>query len=208
MLSSLARRTLLTLTLIFSLAAPAMAQDATDGPSMMDYGWTGLTTGLGVGFAAGYLAMGPTYQSGEWRSMVYGTGIGGLSGMGLGLMLGLIDVGAAPQRPAFIMLRDIGVGSGLGAVAGLIVGTMFALGKDGELRDLSDGAAYGTLIGAGAGVVFGMIEAIVRGNASSGRAESEAGPRLAESSPVRFTITGAQDSGRNTVLMPTLYGAF
>lgn len=197
------------LGLLVSLATPVRA-DERGGPSILDYGWTGLSAGLGIGLASGYLAIGDTYQQGEWRAFAYGAGVGGLSGLGVGLILGLADVSAAPQRPGFIVLRDLGYGATIGSVGGLIVGALFAIGENGELRDLTTGAAYGTLIGAGVGAIFGVVEASIRGAGSGSVRGGHEARQLAKApnQTLRFTLASRQDAGRRTVLMPTLYGHF
>lgn len=175
-------------------------------PSLLQYGWNGLSIGLGVGLASGYLATGSEFESGEWRTILYGAGIGALSGIGAGLLVGLADVGAAPDIPGAIILRDIGYGSSLGTVGGLIVGGLVAL-DSGELRDLVVGGAVGTLVGAGSGLIFGIVEAAV----VSGDNEhaSAAGQRRAQSRPgVHFAVNTQPDIAGKWVLMPTAYGRF
>jgi hypothetical protein len=97
------------------------------------------------------------------------------------------------------VLRDVGYGVGLGGIVGLAVGALFLI-DDGRPKNLLTGAAIGTVAGAGAGLVFGLIEA-----AASGSEEHPAEARTAGLSSVRFTVIGSESSW---VPMPALEGRF
>ena len=200
---------LLTACVLATSTSAAFADDnGTRRPSMFSYGWSGLTTGLAVGVAAGYLATGPTYQSGEWKMVVTGLGVGALSGLGTGIILGIVDIGSAPDTPGYIVLRDIGFGSGLGAITGLIVGAIVAV-NGGELRDLSRGTAYGTLIGAGTGMLFGILEAALTGSSDDDADDYASADRTpASRARIRFTVSATQDANQHVVWMPAAYGTF
>jgi hypothetical protein len=134
-----------------------------EAPSIVGYGLQGFGTGAAIGLATGFLATGPKFESQEWRTLLLGTGIGALSGMGVGIVLGAIDAGASPARlgVGHYVLQDMGYGWALGVLAGGTVGALIWLG-DGRAKDVLSGMAYGTLIGAGVGVVLGILEGTLR----------------------------------------------
>lgn len=138
-----------------TVAAPARAHDA--DPGTISYGWNGLWTGAEVGLAAGFLSTGAHYESREWRKLVFGTGVGALVGVGVGLTLGLTDAARDYPPTGWYVLRDTGDGTMLGAFAGAIVG-LIALSQSDRPKDVLTGASIGALVGAGAGAVFGLIE--------------------------------------------------
>ncbi len=149
--------------------------------------------------AAGYIATGSDYESHEWRKLAFGAGVGALSGLGLGLTLGIVDATSQPPATGWLVLRDIGYGTGLGALAGTAVGALFLI-DSGEPKDLLTGAAIGALVGAGAGAIFGVIEA------ASARKKQERNPRGSESGVrVRLGVTTARGSDN---LLTALSGEF
>lgn len=147
----------------------ASADDALDNPtrsernppSMLQYGFAGLGTGLLIGASAGYLvARDPDwdYSKRDWRALGLGTGIGALSGMALGLGLGAADLGADAPGYGGVVLRDTLYGTGLGAVAGAIGGTISAFAQS-EGEHVLFGTAIGLVSGAGVGMIIGFIQA-------------------------------------------------
>jgi hypothetical protein len=168
------------------------AQD--HNPSIFSYGSDGFWTGAQVGLAAGYLATGHDYESREWRKLVFGAGVGALVGVGAGISLGIMDLGQPAPGTGWIILRDTGYGTGLGALVGVAVGALFVIDSH-DAKDLLTGAAYGGVIGAGAGIAFGVIEA----------ATLDRGPRRAGAPTLRLTITGSADS---MLPMPAIAGTF
>jgi hypothetical protein len=183
-----------------SVAAPRIAHAAEDEPrSIIKYGVNGFWTGAQIGLACGYLATGPHFESREWRKLVFGTGIGALAGTGIGLTLGVIDVGAPAPGTGWLALRDTGYGIGLGVLVGTATGALY-LADSGHAKDLLNGAAIGTLVGAGAGALFGIIQGV------SLHRERPA-PVAADHSPVslRFSVTTSPDSA---ALLPALGGTF
>jgi len=192
----------------FSIAAavciglPALAQAAEDEPpSIIKYGVNGFWTGAQIGLATGYIATGREYESREWRKLVFGMGIGALAGTGVGLTLGVVDVGGPAPGSGWLVLRDTGYGIGLGALVGTATGALFLI-DSGRPKNLLTGAAIGSLIGAAAGAVFGVIE-----GASIHREPAvPTGPPVAHS-PVtlRFGVTTSPDAA---AFMPALGGTF
>jgi len=168
-----------------------------DTPSIVSYGFDGFWTGAQIGLASGYLATGREYESDEWRKLVFGAGVGALVGVGAGLTLGVLDVGSGPPPIGHYILRDVGYGVGLGAIVGTAVGALFLI-DDGRPKNLLTGAAVGTVVGAGAGLVFGIIEGAA---ASSGKKKEASGGV----DSLRFTLIGA---GSSLVPMPALQGRF
>jgi hypothetical protein len=157
----------------------------------------GFLMGSMVGLSAGYLvARNNDFDDDYWHPLVYGTGIGALSGGALGLTLGIVDM--ARETPGFgaYILRDTMYGAGFGAVGGAIVGGMVALSsKKGEHVLL--GAAIGTLAGTGMGVALGIVE----GNRAGSRGRRSALP---------FTLALGATEGADgaPVWLPTLAGRY
>jgi hypothetical protein len=151
-----------------ALSSTCRAED--DAPSIMDYGLRGVWTGAELGLAVGYLSTGSSYESHEWRNLVLGVGVGALSGIALGISLGIVDVSRDPPRTGGYVLRDMGYGTFLGALTGTAVGALFMV-DSGRAKDLLIGAAYGALFGAATGVVFGAIEGSSDSDRSSHKAD-------------------------------------
>jgi hypothetical protein len=192
-----------SLVLAGAVALPSMARAKDEGgeaPAIVSYGFDGFWTGAEMGLAAGYLATGSHFESREWRSLVYGAGIGGLAGIGVGLTLGIVDTGRNPPRPGWLVLRDTGYGASLGALAGGVIGALYWAGS-GHPKDLLTGASVGTLIGGGAGLVLGIIE----GSASHPREAPISAPPPAAT--LRLGVTVADANG-TLVPLPALTGTF
>jgi hypothetical protein len=181
--SARAAATVALLTGFVLAPSRSWAQEST--PSIVSYGFEGFWTGAQVGLAAGYLATGPEYVSDEWRKLVFGAGVGALVGVGVGISLGVLDVGSEPPDSGHLILRDMGYGVGLGAIVGTAVGALFLI-DDGRPKNLLTGAAIGTLAGAGAGLVFGIIEGATA-RPEPARAERAKGP-------VHFVVLGSEAS--------------
>jgi hypothetical protein len=179
--------------------APSLSRAETeDTPSIVKYGFDGFWTGAQIGLASGYLATGSDYESEEWRKLVFGAGVGALVGVGTGITLGIMDVSGGRPHTGHLILRDVGYGVGLGGVVGLAVGALFLI-DDGRPKNLLTGAAIGTVAGAGAGLVFGLIEA------AAASPEPAATARLEGLQSVRFTLLGSESSW---VPLPALEGRF
>lgn len=178
-----------TLALAMGLAVtPSLCSAQDNTPSIVSYGFDGFWTGAQIGLAAGFLATGSEYESEEWRKLVFGAGVGALTGVGVGLTLGILDVGQAPPQTGRLILRDMGYGVGLGAVVGTAVGALFLI-DSGRAKNLLTGAAVGTLVGAGAGVAFGLIE-----SAAADRGPEPMGASGAQQLSLRFTVVGTDES--------------
>lgn len=180
-------------------ASPCHAEDST--PSIFGYAMEGFGTGLAVGFATGYLATGPKWESGEWRTVLWGGGIGALTGLGIGLTLGIIDAGTTPngRGVGFYIMRDSNYGYSVGALAGAVIGALVWAG-DGTSKDVLIGLSWGTVIGAGAGVILGVIEGALRRPSSSEHSE-----RRAIQIGLGFTPS---ETGAPMLPYPTLSGRF
>jgi hypothetical protein len=201
------RFTLSTLVLVAALSWPAQSKALdnersapVEGPTILAYGLRGFWTGAELGLATGFLATGTHYESGEWRKLVLGAGIGAVVGLTGGITLAVVDASSSRPLTGWLMLRDTGYGSLLGALAGAAIGALFWV-DHGRAKNVLTGAAVGTLAGAGAGLVFGLIEGL---NA----------PRRHEntvrSNPRRvMLVIGAVPSGNGMpALVPTLIGRF
>ena len=156
---------------IFSIATPCHAEE--DTPSIFSYATSGFGTGLATGLAVGYLSTGPKYESDEWRKLLWGGGLGALSGLGVGLIFGVVDAGVTPEGRGvgFYVMRDSNLGFTLGALTGGLVGALYWAGG-GTSKDVLIGLSWGTVIGAGTGMILGVVEGALR-QGKSGKASSE-----------------------------------
>lgn len=134
------------------------AAEQPDGPSIISSAWSGLTSGLAIGGAGGYLVgRRHGWNRHDWRAVGLGMGIGALSGAGFGLVLGIADKAGAPGGR--FVARDMAAGAGFGAVIGLISGGI-AVALHGHAEHLLFGTAVGVISGAGLGIITGIIEGI------------------------------------------------
>jgi len=150
---------LVTLLACFAGSAKA-AEAAATPPTVFDGAYQGLLVGGMAGVATGYLfaRRGGWNSSNDWKPLVYGLGIGALSGAAIGLTLGIVDMSQRkPGRNGYVM-RDGLYGAGLGAVLGGIAGGLAAISsKKGEhvLLGASIGVLSGTCLGMGVGFAEG-----------------------------------------------------
>lgn len=195
------RCALLALTLGGAWMTPAVChaevpRGGEDEPSFFSYSFRGLFLGAGLGLAVGYLSTGDKYESGEWKNLVIGAGVGGLLGIGSGITLALVDESAMRVPTGRYILRDMWYGALLGAAAGAGVGALVFIGSD-RLKDVLIGTAIGALPGAALGFVFGVIEA------------ANARPRhRPDEARVGFTLAAVPTGSRVPALVPSLYGRF
>jgi hypothetical protein len=147
---------------VFLLAHFATSARAADRqpPTVFDGAYQGLLVGGMAGLATGYLFARQDGWDGssDWKPLVYGAGIGALTGSVLGLTLGIVDLAQRrPGRNGYVM-QDGLYGAGLGMVLGVIAGGLVALSsKKGEhvLLGSSIGVLSGTCLGMGVGFVEG-----------------------------------------------------
>jgi hypothetical protein len=142
-----------------SAEEPASTQPASlPSTSVFGCAMDGLWLGLLVGSGGGYLrARRDGFDSDDWRPVVLGAGIGALSGVGVGLTAGFVDLAAERPGRASIALRDTLYGAGLGGLLGAITGALVMVRSD-DPEHIGFGAAIGSLAGAGAGLAVGLIE--------------------------------------------------
>jgi hypothetical protein len=134
------------------------------------YAAEGLGTGIALGLATGYLLSRPTWESSDWATLGVGAGIGALGGLGLGITLGMLDVGGQSRvHVGGIILKDINLGIATGLVAGAIVGTIVWIGG-GKPADVLIGLSWGVIFGAGAGLLLGIVESVMRKNSAHAEA--------------------------------------
>jgi len=177
------------------LARTTWADD--DRPNIFTFAYQGFLVGAGAGLAGGYLVAheGGLHAS-DWKPLVYGTGIGALAGIGVGLTLGIIDAAQdKPGRTRYV-LRDMGYGEGLGAVVGLIAGGLTALSTR-NTEHLLFGASIGVLSGAAVGALFGVIE----GGHSRAQASRDNG-RFA------LSLVPVAEAGGKFTYLPALSGRY
>jgi hypothetical protein len=134
----------------------------------LGYALEGFGTGLATGFAVGYLATGPKFEKDEWRTVLLGGGIGALSGTGIGLILGIVDASTVPngRGVGFYIMRDSNYGYSAGFLVGGVIGAII-WASGGVSKDLLLGMAWGTVIGAGAGMLLGIVEGALRKGSGS-----------------------------------------
>ena len=198
------RSSLFAIALIAGLGAPALcrAEAGDDGPAMFSYGFRGFWTGAELGLATGFLTTGSRYESGEWKKLVLGTGIGAIVGVAGGVTLGVVDASDASRpRYGWLVLRDMGYGATLGALTGAAVGLLVWV-DDGRPKDVLIGLSIGALIGAAAGVVFGIVEGI------GSKPKPPAEHARAYERGVRFSLLAAPERGHGLTLGPALLGRF
>jgi hypothetical protein len=200
------RSTLAILALAAALSSPAAclaqggAPSGEEGPSMFSYGIRGFWTGAELGLATGFLATGTHFESGEWRKLVLGAGIGAVVGVGGGITLALVDASSSRPRAGWFVLRDMGYGSMLGALTGAAIGALFWV-DHGRPKNVLTGAAVGTLVGAAAGIAFGLVEGM-----NSPRRKAEA--RRRNERGVEIIITALPSADRVPMPMPAIAGRF
>ena len=190
---------LCALACLLHCTAGAARADDDEALSIVGYGLEGLGTGAATGLALGYLATGREFHGSEWRTLAWGTAIGALSGLGVGILLGTVDAATGPGRGVgFYMIRDSNYGFTVGFLAGGIIGALIWLG-DGTGKDLLRGMAWGTVIGAGSGLLIGILEGALRGRS---RSASTGARRL------RLGVAVAAEGGGAPLPYPLLSGSF
>lgn len=141
------------------LVTSTAAAEDDDAGSTFAAGYRGFLTGGFAGLGVGYLIVrGDDGGGDDLRTLGFSAGVGALSGAGVGLALGLMDLGdPGPSRGAIIM-RDALYGVGFGVLTGAAAGGLSVIQTgDGEHALL--GAAIGSVAGAGLGLVVGVIDA-------------------------------------------------
>ena len=196
--------TTLLATSLATMVAPgeARAQGDTARPrTWFSYASLGLVVGGAGGLATSYL-LDRDGRGFDRRPRLYGAGVGALSGLALGLTLGIVD---------HVGERDDGFGvlvaGTLLAACGALLGGVENLSYDflskvpfggGEPVDPSAfpvGAAWGALIGMGGAVVLAVINVSLP-------EETRRGPFMA------FTLGTAAGAGGRRLWVPTLLGQF
>jgi len=183
------------------IATSSRAHAAEDGPpSLFTYGVNGFWTGAQIGLATGYLATGREYESREWRTLVFGAGLGGIIGTGVGVTLAIVDADDPTPATGWLVLRDTGYGIGLGVLVGTATGALFLI-DGGRAKNLVTGAAVGSLVGAAAGALVGVIQ----GQTMRRAPEAPVVPAANTGVSLRFGVTTSPDA---TALMPAVSGSF
>src|ERR1039457_2702865 len=106
-LRTLCVRTLCVVSLLGCFASSARAADV-QPPTVFDGAYQGLLVGGLTGLSVGYLfaRQDGWHGSSDWKPLVYGAGIGALTGSVLGLTLGIVDMSQGkPGRNGYVM-RD------------------------------------------------------------------------------------------------------
>jgi hypothetical protein len=169
------------------LARPAHAAEL-PAPTVFDGAYQGLLVGALAGTATGYMfARSDTWdETGGWKPVVYGLGIGALTGSVLGLSLGIIDmVDRKPHRNGYVM-RDGIYGAGLGFVLGGIAGGLAALSTK-KAENILFGGSIGVLVGSVGGMVVGFVEGYRKYSA---------------------TVSAVRQADGSVALLPALVGRF
>lgn len=184
--------------------------DPERAPSVFAYGFRGLTIGIPVGFAAGYLiTRDGAWDSEEWKGLAYGTGVGAISGGVVGMGVGFYDLAQSQPGVGMVVLRDTWYGVLFGATIGLIAGAV-VLTSSGDWEDLGYGAAWGTVIGAPVGTAVGFIEGPAVRDSAGRPGGSTLGFRFAmQAIRSRRTVDSFDTGARaKTVWVPSITGAF
>jgi hypothetical protein len=205
-------RLVLVICVILAHSSLCSAQDDDDEDDsapgtetpLLSYGFKGLWLGAELGLSVGFLSTGSSVEEGEWKKFVFGAGLGALTGVAAGVALAMVDTGTTPPATGLYVLRDAGYGTLLGALSGAAVGALFVL-DSGDPLDIFTGAAIGSLVGCGVGVVFGLIEA--NAEKRRGAAYNRGKPR---EPPVGFTLRIAPGltPHSGTTIAPTVFGKF
>jgi hypothetical protein len=170
------------------------------GPSVFSNGYRGLVTGTLFGLSTAYLIERSNgINNGEWKSLLFGSGVGLLSGAALGVSLGLFDATDDRYRYGQYIVRDALYGSGFGALLGAASGGLAVI-KTEKAEHVLFGAAIGVIAGTALGSIIGIIE---------GQKETERAfrPRRAPI-PVTATVTIAQGANSHYYFGPALFGTF
>lgn len=180
--------------------AHAQAPATRPGASAMAFqnGINGLALGGFMGLSTGYLfARDDGWQSGDWRTLGIGAGVGALVGAGVGITLGAVDAGRDDEPFAGLLLKTATAGATFGTALGLVAGAVSWLSSN-EAEHILFGGAIGTLAGAAVGAGLAVIEY----NNRPGAPAASAGQRLA------LTL-GATGTVRGEILpMPILAGTY
>jgi hypothetical protein len=156
----------LAVVLGFGFARSASAGELPP-PTVFDGAYQGLLVGAIAGAATGYMfARSDTWnESGGWKPLAYGAGIGAITGSVFGLTLGIVDMAQRkPHRNGYVM-RDGLYGAGLGLALGGIAGGLAAIyAEDAEYAVL--GASIGVLTGTVGGMAVGFVEGYRKYSAS------------------------------------------
>lgn len=105
------------------------------------------------------------------------------------------------------MVRDSSYGVAVGAVAGGIIGSIIWL-SDGTPKDLLRGLAWGTVIGAGSGLLLGVLEAALRNSSGSNPKPSSSDTEAASGPRVRLALGFIPTVSGVPVPYPSLTGHF
>jgi hypothetical protein len=172
-------------------------------PSLISHGFLGLVTGALFGLSAGYLVeRGGGIHDHEWKTLVFGSGIGLLSGAAVGVGLGFWDSEDDRYCYGRYLLRDMLYGGGFGALLGSAAGGLAVLEtKKGEHVLL--GAAIGLMAGVGIGAIIGVIEGQTETDRAFRKREKQKRPK-----PVTATVLIAQDADGHTMWGPAIAGIF
>jgi|GEM_PF-3392324 len=123
-------------------------------PSILNYGWNGLTLGLFMGASVGYSSYD---RSSNASDILTGAAYGSLVGVASGLILGFDDASKGRKGTGAIILRDMHLGGTLGLVVGSIFGGI-RVANGNDWKQLGDGAAWGYLTGTIVGLGIALYE--------------------------------------------------
>jgi hypothetical protein len=154
------KKLILVLLLMFSLVSVSSAESGFFGappegsPSILNYGWDGMTLGALLGLSTGYLHY---LNDNETKNLGINAAYGALIGTAGGLALGFSDASKGRKGYGAIVLRDMHLGGNLGLVVGAIVGGL-QYSSDKEWKRVPKGMAWGYLGGAAAGLAIAFYE--------------------------------------------------
>lgn len=123
-------------------------------PSIVNYGWEGLTLGALMGVSVGYLQYAHNKETSRiGKDAAYGA----LIGAGGGLVLGFSDAAKGKKGYGAIVLRDMHLGANLGLAVGGIVGVL-QYSDDKDWHRVPKGLAWGYIGGSLTGLAIALFE--------------------------------------------------
>lgn len=123
-------------------------------PSVLNYGWEGMTLGIGLGVSAGYLS---SIKSDKGDDILLGAAYGAIAGTATGLIFGFNDAKKGEKGYGAIILRDMHLGGNLGLAVGAAYGTIAWIKKD-KAEYFGESVAWGYIAGTIVGLGIGMYE--------------------------------------------------
>ncbi|MFC1566277.1 hypothetical protein ACFL4A_00380 [bacterium] len=157
-------RMILTVLIVVSMFSNVFARgfighdNIEKNPTVLNYAGKGFNIGLILGLAGGYLAYKDTDgTSDDKKILLKGPAYGALIGTFVGLGIGIYDLSRPETGMGSIILQDVRSGAYLGTALGACLGLIKMIDTE-KGEDIVIGAAWGSIIGAVAGLLIGIYE--------------------------------------------------